>query len=544
MNRLFTLVATALVLTPATASACGGLFCNSAQPVNQSAERIFFARDGDTTHMHVQITYAGPPQDFGWLLPTPADVQTFVGTELLFRTLDQSYGPRFVLSQEFSERCNVAQRGGINAPTANESDGAGGGGMEPGVQVLSREAVGPYDRTILQADNVQVLREWLDANEYQIPDATDPKLQPYIDAGAVFVALKLLPGTDSGDVSPIHLTFTSPSPAVPIVPTAVAADPDMGIIVHLLGEHRAIPKNYGHVKINEAAIDWLSGGQNYADVVSQAADEAQGKAFTTDFAGDGGALDAVVPYRAEQLAAVAEAATLRAVFEALGYFIDADAERVLSSKFDVPEGVNPAQFFGCPDCFGEVDWEAELDGAAISAQLETVNAARETIVKLLQSQRYLTRLYTTMSAVEMDEDPIFSFNPDLEEVSATRNAVQHFDCDRQGNFIDSYIEVNGLRVKVDVEQNTVAGTITRQDGETVRGRETLGARVIEQLPEAGPAMVVEDRTSQLQARYDAAFSPTGNSGCDGCSTTDDLPGPGTFAFLVFLLGLRLRRPRL
>ncbi len=212
-----------------------------------------------------------------------------------------------------------------------------------GVQVLSREAVGPYDRAILETPDVEKLREWLDANEFQIPEATDEKLQPYVDAGAVFVALKLLPGTDAGDVSPIHLTFTSPNPAVPIVPTAVAADPDMGIIVHLLGTHRAIPRNYGHVKINEAAIDWLSGGQNYADVVSQAADEAQGKAFTTDFAGDGGALDAVVPYSPGQLAAVAEAGTLRAVFEALGSFVDADAERALSAHFEVPEGVNPAR---------------------------------------------------------------------------------------------------------------------------------------------------------------------------------------------------------
>ena len=33
------------------------------------------------------------------------------------------------------------------------------------------------------------------------------------------------------------------------------------------------------------AIDWVGGGQNYADVVSQAVDEAGGQAFVTDFAG-------------------------------------------------------------------------------------------------------------------------------------------------------------------------------------------------------------------------------------------------------------------
>ena len=52
------------------------------------------------------------------------------------------------------------------------------------------------------------------------------------------------------------------SPATPLRPTAVAAQPDMGILVHLLGPSRAVPINYSHVQINEAAIDWVGGGQN------------------------------------------------------------------------------------------------------------------------------------------------------------------------------------------------------------------------------------------------------------------------------------------
>jgi hypothetical protein len=71
-----TLVPAALLanaLSPSAAQACGGLFCNVAQPVNQSAERILFAKDGDRVHMHVQIAYQGPPTEFGWLLPAPPD---------------------------------------------------------------------------------------------------------------------------------------------------------------------------------------------------------------------------------------------------------------------------------------------------------------------------------------------------------------------------------------------------------------------------------------------------------------------------------------
>ncbi len=525
---------------PAAALACGGLFCNNAQPVNQAAERILFAQDGDTVHMHVQIAYQGPPQDFGWLLPTPRDVETEVGTEALFSQLDQQFAPRFQLTQEFDESCAVLA-GARGAPSAAENDGAGGQGADDGVQVLSREAVGPYDRVILDADNVMALREWLDTNEFQIPEATDEKLQPYIDAGAVFVALKMLPGTDAGDIQPLHLTFTSPAPAVPIVPTAVAAEPDMGIIVHLLGDSRAVPKNYAHVRINEAAIDWLSGGQNYADVVSQAADEAEGRAFTTDYAGGhAGLAESIRPYPADQLARIAEAGTLRAVYEALDYALDADAVRVLGAHFEVPEGINPAQYFNCPDCFADVNWEAEVDGAAVAAELETVNPARESLQANLAASPYLTRLYTTMSAAEMTEDPVFTRNPDLEEVPATRNAVQHLACDDDGNVVESYIEVAGLRVAVDLESNQIPGTIQRQDGATVRGGETVAARVIEQLAEAGPPMVREDRTPELEAEHNADFSGGGggDSGCD-CDSTGG--APAAWILPILLLGLRRRR---
>jgi hypothetical protein len=100
----------------------------------------------------------------------------------------------------------------------------GGGGVE----VLSREPVGPYDRAILDARNVEDLRMWLNENGYQIPDDTDEKLRPYVDQGAVFVAIKLLPGEDVGDIVPLHLSFPGTTPTIPIVPTSVAASPDMG----------------------------------------------------------------------------------------------------------------------------------------------------------------------------------------------------------------------------------------------------------------------------------------------------------------------------
>ena len=169
--------------------------------------------------------------------------------------------------------------------------------------MISREAIGPYDRAILQAESVADLRAWLDEQAFQIPEVLDATFEPYIEAGAVFVVIKLLPGNDSGDIVPLNLSFPGTRPTIPIVPTSVAATPDMGVIVHVLDSARAIPVNYRHVQINEATIDWLSGGTNYADVVAQAVDEAGGRAFTTDYAGphDDRLGDVLSPYGDEVL---------------------------------------------------------------------------------------------------------------------------------------------------------------------------------------------------------------------------------------------------
>jgi hypothetical protein len=84
------------------------------------------------------------------------------------------------------------------------------------------------------------------------------------------------------------MTYEAQNPMIPIKLTAIAAEPNMGVLVWILGKERAIPENYLHVEINEAAIDWHNFGSNYDQVVINAADEAEGQAFTTEYAGKSG----------------------------------------------------------------------------------------------------------------------------------------------------------------------------------------------------------------------------------------------------------------
>ncbi|MCA9543812.1 MAG: DUF2330 domain-containing protein, partial [Myxococcales bacterium] len=340
---------------------------------------------------------------------------------------------------------------------------------------------------------------------------------------------------------PLHLTFTSDSPAIPLRPTAVAAEPDMGIIVHLLGEHRAVPTNFLHVTPNPAAIDWIGGGRNYPDVVAAAADEAEGQAFATDYAGR--AHDPVLlPVAEAVVARLAEAQSLADVGNEVDLWgIDADWQRVLRGVIATDGQFTPDDVLGCPDCWDLS--EVAVDGGALAARVRTeINAPREQIVALYQANDYLTRLYTRMSAADMDRDPIFAFNPDLDDVDRTRQAVRHVGCDGEGNldFDNSVIALpDGQQVQLVAGQ--MPGVIQRQAGETIRGAETQAAALTERTFAAGQSEVVGELANPANAPLPGAPSG-GGDGC-GCDATEG--GSAPLLMLLFLapLGLSPRRRR-
>ena len=117
---------------------------------------------------------------------------------------------------------------------------------------------------------------------------TESAVDPYIRPGGYFLALKLLPGRSTGDLTPVVLEYASELPMIPLILTSVGATPNMGVQVWLLGNARAIPRNYHHVVLNEALFDWQNQVQNYNDVVIAAVGEAPGRHDLPDRRGDAG----------------------------------------------------------------------------------------------------------------------------------------------------------------------------------------------------------------------------------------------------------------
>ncbi|HEX2730324.1 MAG TPA: DUF2330 domain-containing protein [Polyangiaceae bacterium] len=486
-----------LALSVHPAHACGGLFCNGA--VNQAAERIIFADNGDgTVTAVIEIQYQGPASEFSWLLPVstpPSEDQPLrIGSTAALAALQAATNPQFVLQTKVEGKCApteslAADAGAIFNASADHAE----------VTVDASGIVGPFDWTVISvtdrsSEPAKAATDWLEANGYQVPPGSAPLLAPYLGDGLSLLALRLTKDADVGSIRPIIITYDADRAIIPIKLTAVAAQDDMGVMTFLLGEGRGVPQNYLSLEINEARLDWFNPQSNYAALVNQAADDAGGQGFVTEFAGSTEAFAEVVLPKSvdeqwqelEQRPSTNPAVVLQRVSELLGSydgFWDA-----LRKTVSLPTTLSFERFQSCVACYGDqaqYSWD-ELHTALVADVVEPLRNVQE----LISAHPKLTRLYTTLSAPEMTLDPLFTFNPDLKDVSNLHTATRVVECSS------------------DVEQFAAPWTIKLPQGGVVRGADGDQTwpsefdslppnRVIRRQGASGTGKVIEDNGKQI-----------------------------------------------
>jgi len=432
---------------PSSALACGGFFCNSAQPVNQAAEGIIFADNGDgTVTAVIQIKYQGPSQSFSWLLPISSvpkvDSDIGVASNLAFQRLQAATNPNYSLTTTVEGTClqdnrtggspGTASGGGLNfAPTADAGESGNG------VTVEASGVVGAFEWTVISLDKstaspADAAVAWLKENGYDVPSVGPEKLGPYLEAGLYLLALKLTKGADSGSIRPIVLTYEGTQASIPVKLTAVAANDDMGVMAWVLGKSRSVPQNYLSLELNEARINWFNAASNYNSVVIDAANDAGGQGFVTEFAGKSSTFKNVIWTTNDDAQWTNFKST---VFQSFSDFFSRaygqygawdgfwDATR---SAVTLPDGVAFEDFKLCPGCYSaQVKFAPSVYLAALE---KSVITPVKLVQNLVDAQPTLTRLYTTLSADEMTVDPLFTFNAVLPEVSNVHTANRVIEC--------------------------------------------------------------------------------------------------------------------
>jgi hypothetical protein len=511
---------------PRLAHACGGFFCSQQQPVNQAAERIIFADNGDGTITAViQIMYEGPADDFSWVLPVSQVIgpgQLGVGSDLAFARLQLATNPQYNLTTRIEGQCRDVGGVGIDPadadPVVRESceDNPYLAGCGSEVTVEGTGVVGAFEYTIISVeagatDPATPARDWLTANGYDVTPQGAALLGPYLADGMYLLALRLTKGADTGSIRPIQITYPAGAPMIPIKLTAVAANQDMGVMTWAIGSARAVPFNYNALELNEARINWFNASSNYESVVTEAANEAGGQGFVTEFAGPAASLadvvwssDAERDWQAVKLATYYSFgdlfATLWGRYASFSGFWDA-----VRGNVTLPEGISFEDFQTCPTCYGE-DIElrpTELIAAVEAGVIEPVRSVQ----RLIDRGPYVTRLYSTLSADEMTVDPVFVFNAELPDVNNLHQAERAIECDR-----DLYQSEASWRIELP------RGGVVRGDSSTVGqwpdalAEQPANSQVLT-LAQTGPGQVVADNSGVIQsqlARYNEAIPSTGS----------------------------------
>jgi len=518
------------------AQACGGLFCSASAPVNQAAERIIFSKNEDqTVTAVVQIQYEGPSEEFAWVLPVPGIPEVKVSSDLAFTRLQQASNPQYTFTTEVEGKCKTdrGESSGAFGPTADSgTGGTGGAGGGGGVNVLASGTVGPYDFVVIEPDASyeqvgDVVVEWLTLEGYDVvppggdPDDISSLLGSYFQGEMNLIAFRLTKGNDTGTIRPIWITYESDQPMIPIRPTAVAANDDMGVMVWVLGESRAVPVNYKGLELNQALINWLTGASNYNQVVVAAANQAGGQGFVTERAGPSADYDNVVILDFERddwealRGSVAVLSPAELLDESGFRFGGWDGYSSLVERFEAVEDFDAQAFI---DALGE-----EVVEPMIATQ------------ELLASRPYVTRFYTTLSAPEMDLDPLFDFNPDLPVVSNIHTARQVIECHRS------------------IYQWEAPSRFHLEDGRVVRlnagdpwpfapGQEdALPANaLVLALTTSGPGTVVQDNSAAIDEALAEHNASVSSPGC-GCGVVAPRSHAAAWASLALFVLLRRRR---
>jgi hypothetical protein len=519
-------VCCAALLLCQRAHAFGGLWSSQSAPIRPAGEAIIFVDNPDSTITAIiQMQYAGPPQRFAWLIPVPGIPTVGVASNTLFQRLDAATAPDYWLEVGV-EGASAQPDDPALVPDAGAADGCRpslpDSSASP-VVVIDQGAIGPYDYVNITVDPslgdpAQLASDWLALNGYDLAHVDGDVLRPYLKDGLNLLAFKLSEGTEVGALRPVVLTYESERPMIPIQPTAVAAQADMGIRVWVFGPAQAVPANYKSLVLDDALIDWLSGRRfvagtlpaggvgpfgpdvikprNYDAVVTAAANEAGGQGFVTELGGPASQYrDKLWSSLDEQTFAMIASQSYEdgvdAIVAANNNYAAWDGWReAIEGAATLPADLSIDEFSRNPDAYRGV---ATVDAARFLQLLdEKVVRPLADTAALFYRAPYLTRLYTTMSSDEMTLDPSFDYNFDLAQVSNVHIAKQFTQCSAALNQDDA-------PSRIELPQGGVIDSDGSGGWPVAEGSLPANLKIVA-LSTSGSGRVIQDNSADIRGR--------------------------------------------
>jgi len=228
---------------PAYACGCGAMVPDTARRVTVAREVSVVRWDGRRERIVMRLTVGGDSDRAAWIMPVPHRADVTLGNPAVFDELDAATAPVHRTRSHFWPQDGdwplVSGGGGRDAGARPPGVGAA-----PGVGVVGRQKLGPFDVARLTATDPDALGDWLADHGFRLPPRLGGALQPYVARGWEYVAVRLAPeatGTPlQGTLDPLSLSFAADEPVYPMRLSRLARTPQ-SLGLYVLAAHRMEP---------------------------------------------------------------------------------------------------------------------------------------------------------------------------------------------------------------------------------------------------------------------------------------------------------------
>ncbi len=257
-SAFWSLFIAALCLTPDVVRADGCFVMppfvwDKHKDINEPTQKAIIVHDGRQEDLILQVKYAGPVKDFGWLIPTPT-----------LPTVEKaSMDCLFELSRYTQQ---LWERGDYLAVEAGSLAAARHGAEPEPVKVIEIKTVGAYEIAVLSARTAGSLESWLKSNHFSFPRRKSEVIDSYLKGHWYFVAVKIHltdanarrsdtsnPSATStsvratrhklaqGELHPLHVRFETPQCVFPLRISSVNGRPS-DVQVYVISTERLIER--------------------------------------------------------------------------------------------------------------------------------------------------------------------------------------------------------------------------------------------------------------------------------------------------------------
>jgi hypothetical protein len=249
------------------AHACGGCFHPVENPTVVTDHRMVLSISQDQSTLYDQIEYTGSPSSFAWVLPVMGTVDVGVGADTVFSILDARTATRITPPPS---QCPPPP------PCATLDAGSNVGA--PGVDVVRRQVVGPYESVQIHPQDptdAKAVGDWLANSGFVLPPDVAPIVQAYVSEGFDFLALKLLPNATVKSMRPVRVTTHGASATLPLRMVAAGSGAKLGITLWVIAEGRYQPQSFPffHIETSDVVWDWSATKSNYTELRAAHVDE-------------------------------------------------------------------------------------------------------------------------------------------------------------------------------------------------------------------------------------------------------------------------------